>query len=777
MLIQPRFLILTLLLPWGILVLHAYYYYPFCSDDALISLRYAQRLLEGQGLTWTDGIPVEGYSNLLWLLLCAGLGWLHLDLIDSARFLGLLNMSLVLLANAYWYQSLFPQSKLFPLVVGQLCFVLAAPVAVWTIGGLEQPLIASLLAWCIVLTFLILKHASPRPLWIGLLSILLGALAITRPDGILFTVIVLASWFLLRGVTQASLWTAARILTGPVLCYSSQLAFRLWYYHAWVPNTALVKLSPSIKHFLAGGQYLWAGLLSLSPFSFLGLAILVIFLFNRKKLPAELLIPLLLITITWSSYVAFIGGDIFPAFRHLLPLVVVFTYLVTYAIVQGWDLLDTKMARRLFVFLLLLAGGYYTLNQFQHEQNQRALGERWEWDGQVMGRLLQTAFGQQRPVLAVDAAGCVPYWSKLPALDMLGLNDYYLPRHSLPKDFGQGWIGHEVGNGDYILAQQPDLVNFCASLVESGLKPCFRSGFEMQSNPKFFTWYTPVKFKGEIPYEVLSVIWVRRDSAKIGIQSFPDKLIIPAYLFTGNLNTIASLDEHGKLAITVSKETPAKIKQLKLPATPIQVEVIPPSSQVLPEIRNKADGSVNILLKSNDSLPVKVHEVHLHFNTPAVTLPSLELATATDVNGQPVTTQTKMAGSISLDGKSFNHTATTKWGETIYLNSRIAVDPVDVNQKVSIFVTSTYQPSANRKVPFAFKLTANGDWLPWTVGDFASLGQEPVQSNVTLPATLNLTLYRGHLLDPGRFQFKFGYRLANGTIVQNQQVVEVTVTE
>jgi hypothetical protein len=686
-------------------------------------------------------------------------------------------MSLVLLANAYWYQYFFPQPKVFPLVIGQLFFVLVAPVAVWTIGGLEQPLIASLLAWCIVFTGRILQHASPRPLWIWLVSTLLGALAITRPDGILFTVIILASWFLLRGVTQASLWTAARILTGPVLCYGAQLAFRLWYYHAWVPNTALVKLSPSIKHLLAGGQYLWTGLMSLFPFSFLSLAILVIFLFNRKKLPAELLIPLLLITIIWSSYIALIGGDIFPAFRHLLPLVVVFTYLVTYAIVQGWSLLDTKMAQRLFILLLLLAGGYYTLNQFQHEQNQRALGEMRVWNDQkVIGQLLQTAFGQQRPVLAVDGAGCLPYWSKLPALDMLGLNDYYLPRH-LPKDFGQGWIGHEIGNGDYILAQQPDLIDFCASLVELGLKPCFRSGFEMQSNPKFFTWYTPVKFKGEIPYEVLSIIWVRRDSAKIGIRSLPDKIIIPAYLFTGNPNTIASLDEQGKLAITVSKETPAKIKQLKLPATPIQVEVIPPSSQVLPQIRNKADGSVNILLKNSGSLPVKVNEVHLHFNPPVATLPSLGLATATDVNGQPVTTQTKMAGGISLDGKTFNSTATAKWRNTIYLNSRMAVDPADVNQKVSIFVTTTNQPSANSKTPLAFKLTANGHWLPWTVGDFASLGQEPFQSNVTLPATLNLTMYRGYLLDTGIFQIKFGYRLANGTIVQNQQVVEVTVTE
>src|SRR5258705_420403 len=56
------------------LLLHVRHYRPFLADDALISLRYANRLLHGHGLTWTDGPRVEGYSNLLWVLMNAGLG-------------------------------------------------------------------------------------------------------------------------------------------------------------------------------------------------------------------------------------------------------------------------------------------------------------------------------------------------------------------------------------------------------------------------------------------------------------------------------------------------------------------------------------------------------------------------------------------------------------------------------------------------------------------------------------------------------------------------------
>lgn len=42
---------------------------PFAIDDALISYRYSDRLLRGRGLTWNDGEFVEGYSNLLWVLI------------------------------------------------------------------------------------------------------------------------------------------------------------------------------------------------------------------------------------------------------------------------------------------------------------------------------------------------------------------------------------------------------------------------------------------------------------------------------------------------------------------------------------------------------------------------------------------------------------------------------------------------------------------------------------------------------------------------------------
>src|ERR1700742_3826290 len=67
------------------LAIHAAHYWPFFSDDAFISLRYAQRFAHGEGLTWTAGERVEGYTDLLWVLLLGAVSKLGVDLMVAAR--------------------------------------------------------------------------------------------------------------------------------------------------------------------------------------------------------------------------------------------------------------------------------------------------------------------------------------------------------------------------------------------------------------------------------------------------------------------------------------------------------------------------------------------------------------------------------------------------------------------------------------------------------------------------------------------------------------------
>ncbi|UCE25777.1 MAG: hypothetical protein JSU74_06985 [Candidatus Zixiibacteriota bacterium] len=557
-----------------ILGIHANYYLPFISDDALISLRYAERLADGKGLNWTDGKPVEGYSNLLWILLLLPGAWLGADLIVVSRVLGFVCNGLLIAAVIY-YTSLMGPVRAGPASIGALTLALAVPVAVWSIGGLEQPLAACLLAWAIVLCLQCVKEdkASSKYLWGA--SLCLALLSITRLDGILFTGALVAGVIIVRGLSKRWLSFGLRLMMLPVLFYICQQIFRMVYYGEWVANVALVKISPSWHHISAGADYLMRGLWVLSPISEIVIIFVITILIrwrrvdkSRRERVVFLAVPL----IFWAGYLVFIGGDVFPAWRHVLLLIAVLAPLA--AETADWleQRTNTRNGKAVQYAVWALCFIVFGRIQFSDAENRRAVEERWEWDGQVIGLMLKDGFGTQQPLIAVTAAGCLPYWSELPSIDMLGLNDYHIPRNP-PDDFGQGWIGHELGVGDYVLSRQPDLIFFCGP--SGSAKACFKSGKQMQSRRQFYEQYTPTIFEGREPRMHQSLVWVRRYSEKIGIQQTDSLIVIPAYLVNGMARCVSYLNEDNNFELFLTRGTPAGIADLNVPAGNWQVDVRP----------------------------------------------------------------------------------------------------------------------------------------------------------------------------------------------------------
>ena len=70
-----------------------------------------------------------------------------------------------------------------------------------------------------------------------------------------------------------------------------------------------------------------------------------------------------------------------------------------------------------------------------------------------MGRYLATR-PEPNASVAVIAAGAVPYYSGLPAIDMLGLNDRTIAHREMPR-LGTGQAGHEKYDVDYVLDREP----------------------------------------------------------------------------------------------------------------------------------------------------------------------------------------------------------------------------------------------------------------------------------------------------------------------------------
>lgn len=575
------------------LIVHARLYLPFISDDALISLRYAQRLLAGNGLTWTDGPPVEGYSNLLWVLLCAAAGAVGFDLIVAARVLGVAGMVAAVTALAWTSR----RRHAFPLLVALTLFVASAPIAVWSIGGMEQALVAALLAWAIALLYCAMQEAAPRRSVTGA-SVLLGLLCITRPDGFVFTVGALVAVVLVRGLKRDALVLCGRLIAFPLLLTAGQMVFRVWYYHDWLPNTARVKVAPSSTHLRGGLGYVAAGVLASAVL--VGTATAVVRWAQRHKL-----VLLIALAAPWLGYLAIIGGDIFPAFRHMVPIVVVAAFAIDLGGQSLWERAGSRR-RAVFVATAVVLVGAHAVVQWHNAESVRARRERWEWYGKRVAEYLGGAFGKSRPLMAVTAAGCLPYWSGLPAVDMLGLNDRVIARRK-PEDFGRGRLGHELGDGDYVLEQRPDIIFFGAPGPGGGREPVFRAGREMVENEEFFREYVPVRVTAETPAPFSVWVWLRWDSDKVGASASENDIALPAYLLNGNPDTVNYLNVDGVPVTLVTPEHPAVLAHLAVPASDWEVVVTPALAHVRGELLPEDEGGYTVYIRA--TAPTEIQHV------------------------------------------------------------------------------------------------------------------------------------------------------------------------
>lgn len=226
-LLAARLRSLIVLFPLLVFALHASWLGSWLIDDAGISVAYAQNLAHGFGFVSQPGaVPVEGFSNFLWVVLLAGLVKLHLfSLVWTLKLLAvaLLGIAFALLAHVGrrlgWH----------PLVVGAGLLLLAVQPSfvIWAVSGLENPLYACLLAGLLAVSV----SAEPNP-WLA--GVLATAAALTRPDALLFAA---AFPMIVRR------WPAiVRYSPTVVVLYGGFLLWRHAYFGAWLPNTYYAKI-------------------------------------------------------------------------------------------------------------------------------------------------------------------------------------------------------------------------------------------------------------------------------------------------------------------------------------------------------------------------------------------------------------------------------------------------------------------------------------------------------------------------------------------------------
>ncbi len=424
-------------------------------DDAMISMRYARNLAQGNGLLWNTGQPpVEGISNLGWTLFLAVF---HLLQIPQS-FISLAVMlacALILLANtAVIYQV---ASRLAP--DGSAPIIAAAvtafyfPLVFWTLRGLETGALALCISLALLFTLRLASgEASSRdPLW---LALALGCAILVRMDAILPSALIVLYLA----------WKAPRkaVLPGLVslLVLGGVLLFQRVYFGDFLPNTYYLKVAG-----VTPWERIRAGLLGLNDFAWRDLAMpLFITVLGFAAFPSlrrrenALLFSLFAVQVAYSVWV---GGDyaeelVDSANRFIaqgMPALILLFSLAVDRLLQEAQGVRVKPWAAALVGLgavLVMSGEPWAKWTYSNAPMLRTDIQRLKIGLHVR------QFTDPGAVIAVHAAGQIPYYSERPSIDLLGKNDPVIARGAPVASFAPG---HNKWDYDYsILELKPDVV-------------------------------------------------------------------------------------------------------------------------------------------------------------------------------------------------------------------------------------------------------------------------------------------------------------------------------
>ncbi len=507
-----------------------FYYFALGTDavdDAYISFRYAQNAIRGHGLFFNPGERVEGFTNFLWTALMVPLEGAHVDVGRASMVLGVL-FGLATL----WLVIRFARSVGAPRGAGLLAALLLAvdgSFALWAVAGLETSLFAFLVFAGAV--FYVREQDGGwmtndgdlssvlRPLSAFPYSGIFFALAaMTRPEGLLIFAITVAHQATWRILAERRLfaWRDVTRVGAFAALFVPYWLGRWWYYKSFLPNSFYAKVSAS-----GPAAQLERGWNHLNQFINVHMGWII-------AVPASVCVTSAVwrvtrsfatrnphqvsrkttvfwttyfsaIIIPYAAYIVYVGGD-WSVGRFFMPLLAPFYLLFSTGIVEIWEWIVDKwllgwgerakyaaVAVSAIMGTLLLTfsswNGEYGIYIRGFDAANATLAR------ETMGRWLYVNV-PRRTLIAVDAAGQVPYFSELPAIDMFGINDLHIGRLYI-STLGQGTPGHEKFDLGYVIGRAPSYVIIFGTLFDDVME-YERAPVQWTEDPvllKFLTLY------------------------------------------------------------------------------------------------------------------------------------------------------------------------------------------------------------------------------------------------------------------------------------------------
>jgi len=420
----------------------------FLIDDAFISFRYALNWAEGHGPVYNVGAtaPVEGYSNLSWVVLLAlaklagAAPEVAAHMLSIAAAVGTLGLCFLTLTRRFTLDA-------WSTALGLVALAGLPAFSVWSTGGLET----SLFGFLLLASWYVLTGArQERELVPGILAGLLGAgLVLTRVEGFLW----IGGLFLAALIARRDALPWRRLTLFAGISVAALVAVSLWrhaVYGEWVANTVHAKAGFSGATLLRGARYLatyalcfaWPVVALVSPF------------LEREVERRRMALSVLLLVLGALVYNLGVGGDWMPFFRFLAPIsaflavllalglsrlaqtprIIAGSAAIVVALLPLFDLSIVPRSLRESLYFREFRIGYQT---------------EWQrWDTGVFNTFARTAMGHAVAQITEEgeswtggAIGAVGYYSKLTVLGRNGLVNREVAHREVVA--GSSTAGHE----------------------------------------------------------------------------------------------------------------------------------------------------------------------------------------------------------------------------------------------------------------------------------------------------------------------------------------------
>jgi hypothetical protein len=422
-------------------------------DDAMISMRYAQHLAQGHGLVWNIGeAPVQGFTNPGWVLY---MSVLHLLPFPASKIslAVMLSAAVILLTNiAVVYkisQTLLPHARYAPLLAA-IITAFYFPLVFWSLRGMEVGLLVLLINFAVLLA---IKQENQ-----ALLSLILALAVIVRIDAAISAILVAFYFFIKR----KSIFPILAV----VLAVAAVLLFQKYYFGDLLPTTYYQKMTgyTVLERMRTGilvfNEFAARDVLTLLFFSLAGIA------FYRQRTPETFL--LLGIFLAQCAYSIYAGGDYAEpetdaANRFItqgMPALFILFAWMTNRILsdlaaarpQGsTSFPSVNPAIPIALMVLLIISGEPWFNQAINNAPLLKADIR-----RVKIALHIKENTSPQAVIAVHAAGQIPYYSERTTIDLLGLNDPVVAKGAGEGEF---YPGHNKWNYYHSIRDlQPDLI-------------------------------------------------------------------------------------------------------------------------------------------------------------------------------------------------------------------------------------------------------------------------------------------------------------------------------